>query len=245
MEISLAGKNALVTGGTRGIGREIAEELADSGANVAIVFHSNRQAADETIALIKKKNPDAETLAIKADIARISSIKRVFDVAEAKLGKLDIVISNAGTVINKDLGNYTVEDFNQTFATNTKAAFFVMQQAAVRLNKGGRIIAISSGGTKLMLSGTSLYLGSKGAVEQFVRGMSQEVGNKQITVNAVSPGFTDTGLLTDHFRKVDAGMSPFKRVGQPSDIAHVVIFLASKEAAWVTGQNIGVGGGVM
>lgn len=97
----------------------------------------------------------------------------------------------------------------------------------------------------MLLSGTTLYSGSKGAIEQFIRGISQEVGSRQITANVVSPGFTDTGLLTDHFRKVAAGMSPFKRLGQPADIAKVVTFLASDQAGWVTGQNIGVGGGVM
>lgn len=241
----MQGKNALATGGTRGIGRAIAEELAASGANVAVIFHGNQQAADETVNDIKQKNPDIEAISIKADVSKVAEVKRIFDQVEDELGTLDIVVSNAGVVINKKLSEYTSDDFDKTFATNTKAAFFVMQQAAMRINQGGRIIAISSGGTKLLLSGTTLYLGSKGAVEQFVRGMSQEVGEKQITVNTVSPGFTDTGLLTEHFRKVAASMSPFKRVGQPSDIAHMVTFLASDQAGWVTGQNIGVGGGAM
>lgn len=235
----------MATGGTRGIGRAIAEELAASGANVAVIFHGNQQAADETVNDIKQKNPDIEAISIKADVSKVAEVKRIFDQVEDELGTLDIVVSNAGVVINKKLSEYTSDDFDKTFATNTKAAFFVMQQAAMRINQGGRIIAISSGGTKLLLSGTTLYLGSKGAVEQFVRGMSQEVGEKQITVNTVSPGFTDTGLLTEHFRKVAASMSPFKRVGQPSDIAHMVTFLASDQAGWVTGQNIGVGGGAM
>lgn len=148
-------------------------------------------------------------------------------------------------VINKPPADYTLADYEKTFNVNTRAPFFLMQQAAKRLNEGGRIIAISSGGTKMLLSGTTLYLGIKGAVEQFVRGISQEVGDRGITANTVSPGFTDTGLLTDHFRKTAAGMSPFKRLGQAADIAHVVTFLASDQAGWVTGQNIGVGGGVM
>lgn len=97
----------------------------------------------------------------------------------------------------------------------------------------------------MLLSGTTLYLGSKGAVEQFVRGISQEAGDRKITANVVSPGFTDTGLLTQHFRTTAAQMSPFKRLGQPAEIAKVVAFLASPAAGWVTGQNIGVGGGVM
>lgn len=200
---SLKGKNVLITGGSHGIGKEIALELATAEANVAIVYGHNPKAAKQTVNEIEQTGQQG--IAIQADLAKISQLQQIFNQAEAKLGKLDIFVSNAG----------------------------------------GRIIAISSGGTRMLLSGTTLYLGSKGAIEQFIRGISQEVGSRQITANVVSPGFTDTGLLTDHFRKMAAGMSPFKRLGQPADIAKVVTFLASDQAGWVTGQNIGVGGGVM
>lgn len=239
----LKGENALVTDGSRGIGRAIALELARNGVNVAIAYHGNTAKAGQTVQEIQQSG--VKGLAIKADLAEVRSIDKIYVQAERQLGKLDIVVSNAGIVINKPLADYTVEDYERTFNTNTWAPFFLMQHAAQWLNDGGRIIAISSGGTKMLLSGTTLYLGSKGAVEQFVRGISQEVGNHQITANVVSPGFTDTGLLTKHFRATAAQMSPFKRLGQPVEIARVVAFLASPEAGWVTGQNIDVGGGVM
>lgn len=239
----LQGKKALITGGSRGIGRAIAESLAAAGAAVAINYRSNQEAAEKVVTSITQKGGKA--IAIQADISQASEIEQIFDQAEDKLGKLDIVVSNAATVINKPISEYTFEDFDKTFNTNTRAPFFIMQQAVTRINDNGRVIALSSGGTKLLLSGTSLYLGSKGAVEQFARGISQEVGDRNITVNIVSPGFTDTELLTDRFRATAANMSPFKRIGKPMDVANVVTFLASPEAGWVTGQNIGIGGGVM
>lgn len=243
MEISLKDKKSLVTGGSHGIGREIAIELAKAGADVAIVYGHNQKPAEETVKAIQEQGRKA--MSIQADLGDATQIAGIYDQVEAKWGRLDVLVSNAGIVINKPLKDYTLDDYEKTFNVNTRAPFLLMQQASQRLNKGGRIIAISSGGTKMLLSGTTLYLGSKGAVEQFVRGISQEVGDRGITVNTVSPGFTDTGLLTDYFRKTAAGMSPFNRLGQPADIAHVVTFLASDQAGWVTGQNIGVGGGVM
>jgi 3-oxoacyl-[acyl-carrier protein] reductase len=184
-------------------------------------------------------------VAIQGDVAIVADIYRIFDEAEATLGKLDIVVHNAAIVINKPMIEYSLEDYTHTFDTNSRGAFFVLQQAAARVRDGGRIIAISSGGTRLLLAGTSLYLGSKGAVEQFVRSLSKELGSRNITVNSVSPGFTNTELLTDEFRGVAASMSPFNRIGEPEEVAAVVSFVASPAAGWVTGQNIGAGGGVM
>ncbi|NWB95705.1 SDR family oxidoreductase [Pseudomonas gingeri] len=243
MEQYLQGKTALITGSSRGIGRAIALELAQRGAAVCIAFRSNKDEAEKVVKSVESLGGKA--IAVKADVSIMDDIYRLYDEVESKLGKLDIVVSNAGIAINKPLVEYTIEDYTSTFDTNTRGAFFVMQQAALRINDGGRIIAISSGGTKLLLSGTSLYLGSKGAVEQFVRGLSKELGARNITVNAVSPGFTNTELLTEDLRTIAAEMSPFNRVGEPQEVAAVVCFVASSQASWVNGQNIGVGGGVM
>ena len=130
------------------------------------------------------------------------------------------------------------------FGANAKGVFFTLQEAARQLRDGGRIVVVSTGGTRMLMSGTALYLGSKGAVEQFVRVLSRELGPRNITVNALSPGFTDTDLLPERDRKIAAGMSPFARIGEPAEVASVAAFLASDDARWVTGQNVGAGGGV-
>lgn len=243
MDQDLKGKNALITGASRGIGRAIAEALAERGAAVAVNYLQNEAAAKQVVEAIVGKGGKA--VAIRGDVAVMADIYGMFDQAEASLGRLDIVVHNAAIVINKPTIEYTLEDYTQTFDTNTRGSFFVLQQAAIRVRDGGRIIAISSGGTRLLLAGTSLYLGSKGAVEQFVRSLSKELGSRNITVNTVSPGFTNTDLLTTDFREIAASMSPFNRIGEPEEVAAVVSFVASPAAGWVTGQDIGAGGGVM
>lgn len=242
MSYSLKGKTALVTGGSRGIGRGIAERLARDGAKVIVNYLKNEQAAHDAVTAITDAGGTA--IAIQADVAQPTEIIRLYDQAEEAFGPLDIVIANAGTAVIKAMGQFTEEDFDAVFATNTKGVFFTMQQAVVRLRNEGRIIVITTGGVKMLIPGNALYLGSKGALEQFVRTTAQEVGKRNITVNAVLPGYTQTDLLPERDRKVAAGASPFKRVGEPEDIADVVAFLASPEARWITGQEIGAGGGV-
>lgn len=239
----LAGKNALVTGASRGIGRAIAEGMAARGAAVAVNYHSNKAAAERVVQAITASGGRA--VAVPGDVSDPDGIPGIFDTVETELGPLDIVVSNAAIVINKPITDYTLADYQATFDTNTRGAFLVLQQAATRVRDNGRIIAISSGGTRLLLTGTTLYLGSKGALEQFVRGIAMDAGHRGITVNTVSPGFTNTDLLTDDFRATAASMSPFGRIGEPEEVAAVVTFLASPAASWVTAQNIGAAGGVM
>ena len=241
---SLANKKVLVVGGSRGIGRAISKKLAAEGAAVVVNYNQGAEAAEKVVSEIKAAGGTA--MAICADISVLENIPRLFDEAEAAVGKLDIVVSNAGVVCNKPVLEYTSEDYEKTFNVNARAGFFIMQQAAKRINDNGRIIATSSGGTRMLLSGTTMYLGSKGALEQFARGFSQEVGGRGITVNIVSPGFTKTDMLGDSESNAQfANLSPFKRLGEPEDIANVVAFICTDEAQWVTAQNIGVGGGVM
>lgn len=239
----LAGKSALVTGASRGIGRAIAEGLAARGAAVAVNYRTRRDAADDVVRTITAAGGRA--VAVPGDVADADAVPRLFDAAEAELGPLDVVVNNAAVVVNKPFAEYTLQDYEHTFDANSRGAFLVLQQAAARVRDDGRLIAISSGGTRLLLSGTSLYLASKGALEQLVRGVAMEVGHRGVTVNTVSPGFTDTDMLSDRFRETAAGMSPLGRVGRPAEVAAVVVFLASPAASWVTAQNIGAGGGVM
>ncbi|KRE89162.1 3-ketoacyl-ACP reductase [Frateuria sp. Soil773] len=243
MEKDLDGRNALVTGSSRGIGRAIAEALAMRGAAVAVNYRENERAALDVVGAIASKGGKA--VAIKADVAVMEDIYRMFDEAEAGIGPLDIVVASAATAIIKPALEVTLEDYDRTFDTNVRGAFFTLQQAAARVRDNGRIIAISTGGTRMWFAETSLYLGSKGAVEQFVRSLSRELGSRNVTVNAVLPGFTDTDLLPERDRAVAAQMSPFGRIGEPSEVAALAAFLASPAAGWITGQNIGAGGGVM
>ncbi|QWF82159.1 SDR family oxidoreductase [Amycolatopsis sp. CA-230715] len=242
MSEQLKGKHALVTGASRGIGRAIAIGLAAQGAAVTVGYVANEERAAETVDAIV--GAGGQATAVRADLSVLPEITRLFDEAEGAFGPLDIVVANAADALVKPLADCTEEDYDRIFGTNAKGVFFTLQQAAKRVRDGGRIIVTSTGGTKMFFTETSLYLGSKGAVEQFVRVLSQELGPRNITVNALSPGFTDTDLLPDRDRAVAAEKSPFGRIGAPGDVGDVAVFLAGDGGRWVTGQNIAAGGGV-
>ncbi|HET7718291.1 MAG TPA: SDR family oxidoreductase [Bauldia sp.] len=182
-------------------------------------------------------------MALKADLSCPAEVIRLFDEAESQLGGLDIVVASAADIMVRPLVDCTEEDYDRIFNTNTKGVFFTLKEAAKRLSDGGRIIVVSTGGTRMFFPDQSLYLGSKGAIEQFVRCLAWELGKRNITVNAVSPGPTETDMMQDRYCDRAAAMSPFNRLGQPQDIADVAVFLASDAGRWVTGQNIGAGGG--
>src|SRR5262245_25434270 len=238
-------KSALVTGSSRGIGRAIAERLAGDGVAVVINYARNRQQADETVSKIVARGGKA--IALQADISKPAEVRRLFDEAEKALGPLDIVVANAGVFLRKPLSDSTDEDYEYVFNTNAKGVFFTLREAARRINEGGRIVAVSTGGTKMQFAGASLYLGSKAAIEQFVRSLSRELGSRFVTVNILSPGFTDTDMLPDdkEVRAFGASLSPFNRIGTADEVADVAAFLASDAARWVTGQNLQAGGGVV
>jgi len=238
----LHGKAALVTGGSRGIGRAIALGLAAKGASVVVGYRERSQAADETVTSIV--GGGGRAAAIQADLSSVAEVRRLYERATEAVGALDIVVANAADALVKPFMECSEDDFDRIFDTNARGVFFTMQEAARRLRDGGRIIVTSTGGTRMFFTETSLYLGSKAAVEQFVRVLSRELGERRITVNAVSPGFTDTDLLPERDRAVAADMSPFGRVGEPADVADVAVFLATDAARWITGQNLAAGGGV-
>jgi 3-oxoacyl-[acyl-carrier protein] reductase len=242
---SLDGKVALVTGASRGIGRAIAERLAQDGATVVVNYARNADAAKEVISAIEATGGKAT--AVQADVSRVEDIRRLFRETVDRFGRLDILVNNAGTAIYKPLAEATEEDFGKTFALNARGTFFAMQEAARRMAEGGRIVSLSTGGTAAGAPSASFYAGSKAAVEQFTKALAKEVGGRGITVNAVSPGFTDTDMLGENpqFKEMGAQMSPLGRLGKPEDVADVVTFLASEKARWVTGQNIQAGGGVV
>jgi 3-oxoacyl-[acyl-carrier protein] reductase len=244
MNDTLKGKVALVTGASRGIGRAIAIRLAKSGASVVVNYSSSPGEAQKTVEKIKAAGGKA--VAIQADIGRVSEITRLFDEAIKHFGKLDILVNNAGVIIIKPVGDTTEADFDRLFAINVKGTFFACQQAATRLADHGRIINLSSSVTARLLPAYGAYAATKGAVEQLTRSLSKELGARGITVNAISPGPTETEMFTtgrtpeqiDFFAK----QSPFGRLGKPEEIAEIVAFLASESSGWISGQNIRANG---
>jgi 3-oxoacyl-[acyl-carrier protein] reductase len=180
-------------------------------------------------------------------MGEVGAVRNLFRETLDRFGRLDILINNAGTAVYKPLAEATEEDFDRTFALNARGTFFAMQEAARSMNNGGRIVSVSTGGTVGGAPTGSIYAGSKAALEQFTKALAKEIGGRGITVNAVSPGFTDTDLLNENpqFREMGAQLSPLGRLGQPEDVADVVAFLASEHARWITGQNIQAGGGVV
>lgn len=242
---SFKGKVAVITGASRGIGRAIAERIGLEGAAVVVNYGKSANEAKQVVSRILANGGAA--VEIQADVSKVSEIQRLFQQAIERFGKIDIVVSNAGTFGLKSVIDVTEEEYDNISVTNAKGSFFVLREAARRISDDGRIIQISTGATKMNLPGASLYLGSKSAAEQFARTLAKEVGARGITVNTVSPGFTDTDMLPSDpgFLAMAIQMSPLGRIGTPKDIADIVTFIASDEGRWVTGQTIQAGGGVV
>lgn len=239
-------KGAVVTGGSRGIGRAIVERLAADGARVVFSFVNHKAAADEVVEAVRSAGGEAH--AVQADLGSVEDVRRLFATAEELLGSLDIVVNNAAMGTPMSIVDVTEEEYDRVMNANAKGTFFALQEAARRLRDGGRIINLSTINTVLPAPNNSLYQGSKGAVEQFTRVASRELGARGITVNTVSPGATDTDLLRssnppETLERVPAFV-PLGRLGQPADVAAVVAFLAGPDGSWVTGQNIAAGGGL-
>ncbi|CAM4453230.1 3-oxoacyl-[acyl-carrier protein] reductase [Paenibacillus endophyticus] len=245
MEHKLAGKVALVTGASRGIGREIAEELARSGAKVVVNYASSPAKAEEVVAVIKEQG--GEAAAIQADISRVADIEMLFQKTLETFGQIDILVNNAGVMITKPLVSMTEADFDKQFAINVKGTYFACQQAAVHMNANGRIINFSTSVNGMMFPAYSAYAATKGAVEQITRQLTKELGHKGITINAVAPGPINTELFKDGKSEQQiqniVNMNSLGRLGEPDDISSVVLFLASEESRWMTGQTVRVNGG--
>lgn len=242
---SLTGKVAVVTGGSRGIGRAVAERLGRDEASIVVNYVRNADKAGEVVSAIQSGGGSA--LAVQADVSKLADIHRLFEETVGHFGHLDILVHSAGVFLSKEVSEVTEEDFDATFALQAKGTFFVLQEAARRIRDDGRIINISSSATALIFPGAALYVGSKAAGEQFTKTLAKELGGRGITVNSVSPGYTETDMLPKDpdLREMVAKQSAFGRLGQPVDIADVVAFLASDQARWLTGQNVQAGGGLV
>ena len=241
----LQDKVALITGSSRGIGAEIARTLAGAGAKVVVNYAGSREAADAVCAAITKAG--GESLAVKADVSDPIQVRMLFDTAIERFKRLDILVNNAGVLLSKKIADIGNEEFDRVLSINVRGVFYALREAATRLADGGRVISLSSTVTRLMLPGYGAYAASKGAVEQLTRVFAKEAGERGITANIVSPGPVNTEMFTtgksEETIKRMAAMSFLGRVGEPEDIARVVLFLVSDEAGWVTGQNISASGG--
>jgi 3-oxoacyl-[acyl-carrier protein] reductase len=237
---------AIVTGGSGGIGRVVAERLAADGQHVVVAYAGRSDRADETVAAITAAGGRA--IATKADVADENQVSALFDTAEREFGGVDVVVHTAGIMLLAPLAEFDLDDLDRMHRTNIRGTFVVGQQAARRVRGGGAIINFSSSVVKIALPTYTAYAASKGAVDAMTLILARELRGRDITVNAIAPGPTATPLFLDGKPQevVDhlASMTPLERLGEPADIAEVASFLAGP-ARWVNGQILYANGGVI
>lgn len=241
---ALKGKVALITGASKGIGAITAQEFAKSDAAVIVNYNGSADAAEQVVAAIKVEG--GEAIAIQADVSKEGDVIRLFDTSIAAFGKIDILVNNAGIMMTKAIAEVSAEEFDRILSINVKGVFNTLRQAATRLADHGTVINLSSTVTRTMFPGYGPYCATKGAVEQLTRIFAREVGSRGINVNAVSPGPTETDLFFQGKTQQDidrlAGSNAFGRLGQPADIARIIVSLAGDDSKWISGQIIGVNG---
>lgn len=239
-------KVAIVTGASRGIGAEIARRLAADGFATVVNYSSSASEAQALVAQIIADGGQA--LAVRADVASADDVRNLFDTTEQQLGKVDVLVNNAGIMKTMPIVDTSDELFEQTFAINTRGTFNTLREAGKRLNNGGRIINFSSSALALNIPGYAIYNATKAAVESFTHVFAKELRGRDITVNAVAPGPVATELFlsgkTEEQIQNFANMPPLQRLGQPEDIAQIVSFLAGPESGWINGQILRANGGL-
>ena len=240
-------RDAIITGASRGIGAVIARQLASEGFAVAINYASSAREASALVVELRQAGHKA--MAVQADVANAADVARLFTETEQQLGKVDVLINNAGMLTVMPLAQHSDELYDQTFNINTKGTFNTLREAATRLNSGGRIVNFSSSTVGMNLPGYAVYIASKAAVESLTQVFAKELRGRQITVNAIAPGPVATQLFlqgkTEEQIQAFAKMPPLERLGQPQDIARIVSFLVSTAADWVNGQVLRANGGLV
>jgi 3-oxoacyl-[acyl-carrier protein] reductase len=240
----LAKKVALVTGGSRGIGAAIAKRLAADGASVAITYAKDASAASAVVQAIERDGGRA--VAIQADAADAEAVKGAVEKAVAELGRLDVLVNNAGTAIPKKFEESTLQELDRLIDINIRGTFVTTQAALKHMNDGGRIIMIGSCvGERMMTPGLVAYSATKGAVKMFTQGLSREVGARGITVNNIQPGPIDTDLnpAAGDWAAPQKAATALDRYGQVEEVAALVAFVAGPESSYITGANLTVDGG--
>jgi 3-oxoacyl-[acyl-carrier protein] reductase len=239
-------KVVLVTGASGGIGAEISRQFARAGAKVVIHYAGRKEPADQLVSEIQKTG--GEAFAVQADIRSAAEVKGLFDQGIARFGRIDVVVNNAGIMIAKLIRDITNEEFVNQVNINLTGAFFVLREAMARVSDNGSIIDISTSVNRIPIPTYGPYGATKSAIEHLTRVAAKEVG-RGVRVNAVSPGPVDTELYrkdkSPELIARQAAMNPFNRIGEPIDIAPVVVFLATDEAHWISGQVIPVNGAML
>jgi len=245
----LEGKVAVVTGASKGIGAAIAGHLAAEGAAVAVNYASSKKDADRVVADIASKGGKA--IAVQANLAKEAEIVRLFSETKKAFGRLDVLVNNAGIYEFSPLDGVTEDHFRRQFDLNVLGPILASREAVRHFDPaGGSIVNISSGASSLAPPNTAVYSATKAAVDAVTRVLAKELGPRNIRVNTINPGMVDTegvrtaGIADSEFRKQVEAQTPLGRIGEPRDIALAAVFLASSDAAWITGETLLVAGGL-
>lgn len=246
--VRLTNKVAIVTGASKGIGAEIAKELAAQGAAVVVNYASSKNEALKVVAAIESAGGKAH--AVQADVSRPEEISKLFTETKEKFGKLDILVNNAGIYEFAQLEEVTPEHFHKQFNLNVLGLVLATKEAAKYFgDKGGSIVNVSSLVSRASVPGASVYSATKGAVDALTRSLSAELGPRRIRINTINPGMVATegthsaGFVDSDFRKQIEMQTPLGRIGEVSDIAPAVVYFASDDAKWVTGESLYLAGG--
>jgi len=246
--MKLTGKVAVVTGASKGIGAAIAKSLAAEGAAVVVNYASSKAGAESVVAAIVTAGGKA--VAVGGDVSKAAEAQGIIDAAIRNYGHLDILVNNSGVYGFAPIEAITEEDFHRHFNINVLGLLLTTQAAVKHMGEGASIINISSVVTRITPPGSAVYTGTKGAVDAITGVLSRELGPRKIRVNALNPGLVETegtqngGIVGSEMEKATVAQTPLGRIGKPEDIASVAVFLASDDAAWVTGEQILAGGGL-
>ena len=245
----LSGKVAVVTGASKGIGAQIAKELAAAGAAVVVNYASSKQGAEKVVKEITAQGGKA--VAVGGDVTKATDVKKLFEEAKNAYGRIDILVNNAGVYRFAPLEAATEEEFHRQFNINVLGPIMATREAVQHFgSNGGSVINISSAATLLNMPMSAIYTATKAAVESVTRVLAKELASKNIRVNAIRPGAVETegiealGIKGSDMEKEAVAQTPLGRYGQPSDIAPVAVFLASNDSAWVTGDIVTASGGL-